>query len=81
MGGFSRAPKFPTPVNLNFLFRIYAADPASDRSKQALVMCKRTLEMIALGGINDHVSKVGLNNLPIINYCHSLSIMERNSKS
>ena len=57
MGGFSRAPKFPTPVNLNFLFRIYAEDPSCDRAKQALRMCARTLEMISLGGINDHVSK------------------------
>ena len=58
MGGFSRSPKFPTPVNMNFLFRIYAEDPSCDRSKQALKMCSRTLEMISLGGINDHVSKV-----------------------
>jgi uncharacterized protein YyaL (SSP411 family) len=24
MGGFSSSPKFPTPVNMNFLFRMYA---------------------------------------------------------
>ncbi len=24
MGGFSEKPKFPTPVNMNFLFRLYA---------------------------------------------------------
>jgi uncharacterized protein YyaL (SSP411 family) len=32
-------------------------NPESDRSKQSLKMCLRTLEMISLGGINDHVSK------------------------
>lgn len=58
MGGFSRSPKFPSPPNMNFLFRIYAEDPSCDRSKQALKMCLLTLEMISLGGINDHVSKV-----------------------
>lgn len=57
MGGFSRSPKFPSPPNMNFLFRIYAEDPSCDRSKQALKMCLLTLEMISLGGINDHVSK------------------------
>ena len=56
-GGFSRAPKFPQPCNFNFLFALYAQDRDSDRGKQALKMCLKTLEMMSLGGINDHVSK------------------------
>ena len=56
-GGFSRAPKFPQPCNFNFLFSLYAQDRDSDRGKQALKMCLKTLEMMSLGGINDHISK------------------------
>ena len=58
MGGFSRAPKFPQPVNFNFLFR-FAADEKTDgdHSKQALKMVLHTLDMMSKGGIFDHVSK------------------------
>ena len=57
MGGFSKAPKFPQPANLNFLFRLYSTAPKSDRGKQALKMALRQLDCMALGGINDHVAK------------------------
>ncbi len=37
MGGFSGAPKFPQPVNLEFLFSMYArGDRAADKNQQAL---------------------------------------------
>ena len=55
-GGFGRAPKFPRPVTLNFLFRVYArergiARAASTRSKWRLF----TLRKMAAGGMHDHL--------------------------
>jgi uncharacterized protein YyaL (SSP411 family) len=35
-GGFGNAPKFPRPVTLNFLTRLYVRDPESDSGKHAL---------------------------------------------
>ena len=58
MGGFSKAPKFPQPVNFNFLFNLYAANPKDDRAKQGLKMTLHTLDMMAQGGIHDHISQV-----------------------
>ena len=59
MGGFSEAPKFPQPVNLNFLFWLSATETGDkDRARQALNMCTNTLDNMAKGGINDHVSQV-----------------------
>ena len=50
MGGFSRAPKFPQPVNFNFLFRYYAiAGKNDDYAKQGLKMVLHTLDMMAKG--------------------------------
>ena len=50
MGGFSRAPKFPQPVNINFLFRYYAiAGKNDDYAKQGLKMVLHTLDMMAKG--------------------------------
>ncbi|CDS12674.1 hypothetical protein LRAMOSA04860 [Lichtheimia ramosa] len=58
-GGFTPAPKFPTPVQLGFLFDYYgyfAKDPVhGDNAKQALDMALFTLNKIAMGGIHDHV--------------------------
>ncbi|MFL6594572.1 MAG: thioredoxin domain-containing protein, partial [Chthoniobacterales bacterium] len=34
-GGFGSAPKFPRPVTLNFLLRVYARDPQSAMGKNA----------------------------------------------
>ena len=50
-GGFGGAPKFPRPVNFNFLLRYY------DRTGQqmALEMTVRTLKKMAQGGIHDHI--------------------------
>lgn len=50
-GGFGRAPKFPTPHNLQFLLRYWKAtnDPG------ALQMVEKTLASMYRGGIYDHV--------------------------
>lgn len=56
-GGFSRAPKFPQPVNFNFLFHLIATEKSDEVKKQALEMVLFTLEMMAQGGIHDHISK------------------------
>jgi len=54
-GGFGTAPKFPRPVTLNFLMRLYARDPKSDSGKRALDMALFTLRKMIAGGIHDHV--------------------------
>ena len=54
-GGFSTAPKFPRPVALNFLTRLYARDPKSENGKHALEMDFLTLRKMAAGGIHDHI--------------------------
>ncbi|XP_063223640.1 spermatogenesis-associated protein 20 isoform X2 [Bacillus rossius redtenbacheri] len=56
-GGFGLAPKFPQPVNFNFLFHVYGREPDSEAGKRALDMCLHTLKMMAKGGIHDHVSQ------------------------
>ena len=50
-GGFGGVPKFPRPVNFNFLLSYH------DRTgqMQALEMTARTLEKMAQGGIHDHI--------------------------
>ena len=54
-GGFGGAPKFPRPVELNFLLHIYAALPGSLDGKHALEMTFFTLRKMAAGGIHDHL--------------------------
>ncbi|MGI8821546.1 MAG: thioredoxin domain-containing protein [Chthoniobacterales bacterium] len=54
-GGFGSAPKFPRPVLLNFLFRVYARDPKSVAGKHALEMALFTLRKMAAGGMHDHL--------------------------
>jgi hypothetical protein len=54
-GGFGRAPKFPRPVTLNFLFDFYGGDPESKEGKRALEMSIFTLRKMAEGGIHDHI--------------------------
>ncbi|KAK0168869.1 hypothetical protein PV327_002632 [Microctonus hyperodae] len=56
-GGFSDAPKFPQPVNLNLLFHVYARDPKDELSQECLNMCLHTLTKMANGGIHDHVGQ------------------------
>jgi len=50
-GGFGSAPKFPTPHSLTFLLR-YAENHPQDK---ALLIVRKTLDGMALGGIYDHV--------------------------
>ncbi|MBA2623034.1 MAG: thioredoxin domain-containing protein [Chthoniobacterales bacterium] len=54
-GGFGSAPKFPRPVMLNFLLRVYARDPRSSAGKHALEMTLFTLRKMASGGMHDHL--------------------------
>ncbi|MBM2827021.1 MAG: hypothetical protein HW403_1085, partial [Dehalococcoidia bacterium] len=50
-GGFGDAPKFPQPMNLEFLLRCHLYTGDSD----ALGMVEATLERMASGGIYDHL--------------------------
>ena len=50
-GGFSPAPKFPTPHNIYFLLRYYYFF----KDKTTLEMAEKTLEAMYRGGIYDHV--------------------------
>lgn len=54
-GGFGRAPKFPTPVNLTFLLELARLRP-DNLSEEALFASKQmvinTLHKMALGGIH-----------------------------
>jgi uncharacterized protein len=50
-GGFSNAPKFPTPHNLTLLLRWHLRNPGSE----ALAMVEKTLESMRYGGIFDQV--------------------------
>jgi len=50
-GGFSSAPKFPTPHNLLFLLRYWKRTG----KKQALKMVEKTLEAMRYGGVFDQV--------------------------
>jgi hypothetical protein len=52
-GGFSNAPKFPSIVNLNFLMRWWARDPAGHA--EALAMARRQLDAMQAGGIHDQL--------------------------
>jgi uncharacterized protein YyaL (SSP411 family) len=50
-GGFSSAPKFPTPHNFLFLLRYWKRSG----NKAALDMVEKTLQAMRCGGIYDHV--------------------------
>ncbi|UCG53727.1 MAG: thioredoxin domain-containing protein, partial [Candidatus Latescibacterota bacterium] len=50
-GGFSNAPKFPTPHNLIFLLRYWKRTG----DEHALEMVETTLQRMARGGIYDHI--------------------------
>ena len=67
-GGFSKAPKFPQPANMNFLLRLHVHGGLDESdSRKALDMCLYTLGKMAKGGIFDHVNLVRIyisNNLP-----------------
>jgi len=50
-GGFSTAPKFPTPHNMLFLLRYWKRTGEA----RALEMVEKTLQSMRMGGIYDHV--------------------------
>jgi uncharacterized protein YyaL (SSP411 family) len=50
-GGFSFAPKFPTPHNLSFLLRYWKRT----QNTTALQMVEKTLQEMRQGGIYDHI--------------------------
>ncbi|MGE3809607.1 MAG: thioredoxin domain-containing protein, partial [Gemmataceae bacterium] len=50
-GGFGSAPKFPHPMELQLLLRIWLRLGADD----AAAMAKHTLDKMAMGGIYDHL--------------------------
>ncbi|KAL2828403.1 hypothetical protein BDW59DRAFT_48984 [Aspergillus cavernicola] len=60
-GGFSRAPKFPTPANLSFLLRLGVYPSAvtdivgQEECENATAMAVNTLVCMARGGIRDHI--------------------------
>lgn len=58
-GGFGTSPKFPSTVNLNFLWRWWACAPEAPEAPQvredAKAMALRQLEAMRAGGIHDHV--------------------------
>jgi hypothetical protein len=68
-GGFGTAPKFPRPVTLNFLTRLYARDPKSDSAKHALDMALFTLRKMAAGGMHDHIGG-GFHRYSVDRYWH-----------
>ncbi|XP_043513110.1 spermatogenesis-associated protein 20 isoform X1 [Frieseomelitta varia] len=60
-GGFSstymQSPKFPQPVNFNFLFHMYARQPDAESARSCLHMSVYTLKKMSFGGIHDHVGQ------------------------
>jgi uncharacterized protein len=68
-GGFGNAPKFPRPVTLNFLSRVYARDPKSEVGKRALEMDLVTLRKMAAGGMHDHIGG-GFHRYSVDRYWH-----------
>ena len=68
-GGFGVAPKFPRPVTLNFLTRIYVRNPNSDSGKHALEMYLFTLRKMAAGGMHDHLGG-GFHRYSVDAYWH-----------
>lgn len=53
-----QAPKFPQPVNLNFLFHMYARRPNEELAQHCQYMAIHTLKKMSYGGIHDHVGQV-----------------------
>jgi uncharacterized protein YyaL (SSP411 family) len=68
-GGFGSAPKFPRPVTLNFLMRLYARDHKSDSGKHALEIALFTLRKMAAGGMHDHIGG-GFHRYSVDRYWH-----------
>ncbi|KOC67777.1 Spermatogenesis-associated protein 20, partial [Habropoda laboriosa] len=61
-GGFRspfsmQSPKFPQPVNFNFLFHMYTRQPNEELAQHCLHMCVHTLKKMCYGGIHDHIGQ------------------------
>ena len=54
-GGFDAAPKFPIPVNLEFLVDVAATSPQAGQREEALRLVTVTLRAMAAGGIHDQL--------------------------
>jgi len=55
-GGFGEAPKFPRPMNLEFLLRVWRASAEADEPDlQALFMATLTLTRMSEGGLYDQL--------------------------
>jgi uncharacterized protein YyaL (SSP411 family) len=55
-GGFGEAPKFPQPMNLELLLRLWRSSATGDEPDlQALYMATLTLTRMAEGGLNDQL--------------------------
>jgi uncharacterized protein YyaL (SSP411 family) len=50
-GGFGIKPKFPSPHNLTFLLNYFE----KTQNEESLNLALKTLDMIQMGGINDHI--------------------------
>lgn len=66
-GGFGsaynmQAPKFPQPVNFNFLFHMYSREPSKELAQRYLHMCVYSLTKMSYGGIHDHVGQVRVSS-------------------
>jgi len=82
-GGFGSAPKFPRPVTLNFLMRLYARKvghasglPSTDKASEthallshALEIALFTLSKMAAGGMHDHIGG-GFHRYSVDRYWH-----------
>ncbi len=68
-GGFGGAPKFPRPVVLNFLLRVYARHSETTMGKHALEMVLFTLRKMAAGGMHDHLGG-GFSRYSVDAYWH-----------
>ncbi|MEI6106115.1 MAG: thioredoxin domain-containing protein [Opitutae bacterium] len=54
-GGFEGAPKFPLPVNLEFLFDVATTSADAGQREASLRLALSTLRAMAAGGIHDHL--------------------------
>jgi uncharacterized protein YyaL (SSP411 family) len=68
-GGFGNAPKFPRPVTLNFLSRVYARAPKREVGRHALEMDLLTLRKMAAGGMHDQIGG-GFHRYSVDRYWH-----------
>ena len=69
LGGFGQAPKFPRPVEIDFLLRYYYKNQDNDKGKNALKMCIKTLDGMANGGMYDHLGG-GFHRYSVDEYFH-----------